>query len=153
APRWQRDARPVSYQTLHSALLRTEQAAGVEHLPYRGFHGGRRMAAENVYEGTGGDMLAAAAWINDRDVKQMKKYLKRRDQRMGKASEAANIASLSGLDHTWNHTRSEAVRLEGASEREPLVGIEPTTARLRIECSTPELQWRGSYDALARIRT
>ena len=26
--------------------------------------------------------------------------------------------------------------------REPLVGIEPTTARLRIECSTPELQWQ-----------
>ena len=27
---------------------------------------------------------------------------------------------------------------------EPLVGFEPTTARLRIECSTPELQWRRS---------
>ena len=26
--------------------------------------------------------------------------------------------------------------------REPLVGFEPTTARLRIESSTPELQWR-----------
>jgi hypothetical protein len=26
---------------------------------------------------------------------------------------------------------------------EPLVGFEPTTARLRIECSTPELQWRA----------
>ena len=26
---------------------------------------------------------------------------------------------------------------------EPQVGIEPTTARLRIECSTPELLWRG----------
>ena len=26
---------------------------------------------------------------------------------------------------------------------EPLVGFEPTTARLRIESSTPELQWRG----------
>jgi hypothetical protein len=25
----------------------------------------------------------------------------------------------------------------------PLVGIEPTTARLRIECSTPELQWHA----------
>jgi hypothetical protein len=25
----------------------------------------------------------------------------------------------------------------------PLVGIEPTTARLRIECSTPELQWHS----------
>jgi hypothetical protein len=28
----------------------------------------------------------------------------------------------------------------GAGE-EPLVGFEPTTARLRIESSTPELQW------------
>ena len=27
-------------------------------------------------------------------------------------------------------------------EREPQVGIEPTTARLRIECSTTELLWR-----------
>src|SRR5215210_8832087 len=26
--------------------------------------------------------------------------------------------------------------------QEPLVGFEPTTARLRIESSTPELQWR-----------
>ena len=28
--------------------------------------------------------------------------------------------------------------------QEPQVGIEPTTARLRIECSTPELLWRGN---------
>ena len=27
--------------------------------------------------------------------------------------------------------------------REPAVGIEPTTARLRIECSTTELRWRS----------
>ena len=36
---------------------------------------------------------------------------------------------------------------------EPQVGIEPTTARLRIECSTPELLWRQLRNALARIRT
>jgi hypothetical protein len=36
---------------------------------------------------------------------------------------------------------------------EPLVRIELTTARLRIECSTAELQWRGNCYALARIRT
>src|SRR6476469_3824891 len=30
----------------------------------------------------------------------------------------------------------------GRGPREPLVGFEPTTARLRIESSTPELQWR-----------
>src|SRR4051794_20473418 len=28
--------------------------------------------------------------------------------------------------------------------REPAVGIEPTTARLRIECSTTELRWLAS---------
>ena len=60
------------------------------------------------------------------------------------------------------------------SYREPQVGIEPTTARLRIECSTTELLWRPahgdsreqsaichlpsafchlSFHALARIRT
>lgn len=27
---------------------------------------------------------------------------------------------------------------------EPLVGIEPTTYSLRVNCSTPELQWRGT---------
>ena len=34
--------------------------------------------------------------------------------------------------------------------QEPAVGIEPTTARLRIECSTTELRWRY---ALERTRT
>src|SRR6185369_4372717 len=33
-------------------------------------------------------------------------------------------------------------RESGEETREPLVGFEPTTARLRIECSTPELQWQ-----------
>src|SRR6185437_9874783 len=48
---------------------------------------------------------------------------------------------------------------------EPQVGIEPTTARLRIECSTPELLWQSLplplsapplssvVNALARTRT
>ena len=36
--------------------------------------------------------------------------------------------------------------------KEPQVGIEPTTARLRIECSTTELRWQASH-ALARTRT
>jgi hypothetical protein len=30
--------------------------------------------------------------------------------------------------------------------KEPLVGFEPTTARLRIESSTPELQWLVSNE-------
>ena len=116
APRWKRKDAPVVYQTLSTALLRTEQRAGVQHRPYRGFHGGRRMVAENVYEGTGGDMLAAAAWLGDRDVKQMKKYLKRREQRLERAAEAASAASSAALGHTRNHTRTEVDQLEPASE-------------------------------------
>src|SRR4029079_12815317 len=34
------------------------------------------------------------------------------------------------------------VRID-AKSREPQVGIEPTTARLRIECSTTELLWHS----------
>ena len=36
------------------------------------------------------------------------------------------------------------VVVEQPLKTEPQVGIEPTTARLRIECSTPELLWRGN---------
>ncbi len=39
-----------------------------------------------------------------------------------------------------NPTLTKRIRARVCSS-EPLVGIEPTTARLRIECSTPELQW------------
>src|SRR6476660_2815102 len=46
-----------------------------------------------------------------------------------------------------------AFHVLGESSTEPQVGIEPTTARLRIECSTPELLWRRLLHALARIRT
>src|SRR5262245_14757458 len=38
------------------------------------------------------------------------------------------------------------------SHREPAVGIEPTTARLRIECSTTELRWRMRWGTVPRSR-
>ena len=49
-------------------------------------------------------------------------------------------------------------RFSHAIHAEPPVGIEPTTARLRIECSTAELRWRTtdstrSHHALERTRT
>jgi hypothetical protein len=39
----------------------------------------------------------------------------------------------------WAEKYNESAR----KPPEPPVGIEPTTARLRIECSTTELRWRG----------
>src|SRR5580704_8690739 len=54
-----------------------------------------------------------------------------------------------------NRTEDDVVPSLGA---EPAVGIEPTTARLRIGCSTTELRWRSdpttiADNALARTRT
>src|SRR5688500_9286048 len=40
------------------------------------------------------------------------------------------------------HLRGPSRTLHAAGLEEPQVGIEPTTARLRIECSTTELLWR-----------
>src|SRR5262252_850632 len=39
------------------------------------------------------------------------------------------------------------------SHREPAVGIEPTTARLRIECSTTELRWRMRWGTVPCSRS
>ena len=61
---------------------------------------------------------------------------------------------VAGRDRTvtWSgeiaHRRTLRTRGDGRGSprhegcREPQVGFEPTTARLRIECSTPELLWR-----------
>ena len=40
-------------------------------------------------------------------------------------------------------------RLAATGSRKPPVGFEPTTAALRMRCSTPELRWR----AVARYRS
>jgi hypothetical protein len=42
----------------------------------------------------------------------------------------------------WCRETAVGIEQNGAGISEPLVGFEPTTARLRIESSTPELQWR-----------
>lgn len=85
-------AGPVPYSTINSALNKAEKLAGVEHRPYRSTHGQRRMSAENVYSATG-DMLEAAEWIGDRDLKQLKSYLKRREGRMERAANATEAAT------------------------------------------------------------
>ena len=58
--------------------------------------------------------------------------------------------------------RTRVSRPASRVRQEPVVGLEPTTARLRIECSTAELHWPktekgravpAAPSALARIRT
>lgn len=80
--------RPITYQGMYIALTKLETRVGVKHLPGRAFHGLRKMAAGNVWEGTG-DARMAMEWINDVDPKQQRRYLKRRDSRLDRAAEAA----------------------------------------------------------------
>ena len=44
------------------------------------------------------------------------------------------------------HPRYTRATRPNANVKEPQIGIEPMTARLRIECSTTELLWRDSAD-------
>lgn len=74
-----------TYQAAWIKLVAAEQRAGVEHKPRRAFHGFRKMVAGNVTDRTGDDRLGMQ-YIGDRDMKQAKKYLKRRNSRMERAA-------------------------------------------------------------------
>jgi integrase len=77
------NARPGVYriQSLWAALTGAEARSGVGHRPYRAAHGLRRMVAGEVLALTG-DPVLAMHYIGDTDLKTMKRYLKRRDDRL-----------------------------------------------------------------------
>lgn len=80
--------RPWSYNGMYKALMAAEVASGVTHKPWRAFHGGRRGSAGTVADATQ-DARLGMEWVGDRDLKQAKSYLKRRNERMDRAAEAA----------------------------------------------------------------
>lgn len=74
-------------QSLWSALQKAELRAGIVHKPYRATHGIRRMVAGEVLQRTG-DPVLAMHYIGDTDLKMMKRYLKRRDDRLRHVADA-----------------------------------------------------------------
>lgn len=76
-----------TYQALWTQLKAAEGRAQVEHKPRRALHGFRKMVAGNVHDRTGDDRLAMQ-FIGDRDMKQARRYLKNRDERMERAAAA-----------------------------------------------------------------
>jgi len=66
-----------SAQSLWRQIRQAEQAAGVEHLAYRGAHGLRRMVFNDALA-AGADVAAAMAVIGDRDLKVASAYLRPR---------------------------------------------------------------------------
>lgn len=97
-----------SIQSLWAALMRAEKAAGVEHKPYRGGHGFRRMLAGDVAEITGNAMLGLQS-IGDRDPKQLGRYVKKRDDQMSDAFRALDAQDLKeGHTEGGNQTATTA---------------------------------------------
>ena len=60
----------------------------VTHFEYRALRGLRKMASGNVWDATD-DARLAMAWIGDVDPKMAQRYLRRRDERMERAAQAA----------------------------------------------------------------
>jgi integrase len=90
------DDEPYRYASLHRQLyggknkdgsryVGAEARAGIAHKARRALHGFRKMVAGNVADRTGDDRLGME-FIGDRDMKQAKKYLKRRSERMERAA-------------------------------------------------------------------
>lgn len=73
---------PMDLQGVWVGLRAAEEAAKVPHVPRRAFHSLRRMAATNALAVTGGNIADAMWWIGDTDLRQAKKYLRRRDGRL-----------------------------------------------------------------------
>ena len=91
-----------------------------------------------------GDPKRAMDFIGDTDLRVMQRYLKRRDDRL--TAVAAQLDTPKGATEVPREPALGKMAREkqaAARKKEPLVGFEPTTARLRIESSTPELQWRS----------
>jgi integrase len=141
-----------TYQSAWIALRKAETRAGVAHLAFRAFHGGRRMVVGNVYDATGDDE-AAMHWIGDRDLKQKRSYLKRRTERLESARDAMEEATANRPRYRpQSGAESGAVLQTVARETlsepisEPAVGIEPTTATSYETPSQPENQVDQRHD-------
>ena len=128
---------PYRYQSWWYHFDEACRRAGVARERYQGAHGFRKMAGGNVGELTG-DPKLALDWIRDTDPRRMLEYLKVRDDRLREVAE--RLGAPRNCHETAIGTGERNSEVAGAVE--PLVGLEPTTARLRIGCSTAELQWQ-----------
>jgi integrase len=106
--------RPTPYPTIHYALLKAEQRAGVAHEPYRALHGGRRHVVSEVIELTG-DRMLGLEYAGDFDTKALRSYDRRVSARIAKAA-----AVLDAREQTASSTNPAAgVRSETDDDPPP----------------------------------
>ena len=81
----QRDkSKPVSYSSLHHHLMVAEGRAGMKHEKYKALHGMRRGRVGEVIDKSGDRLLGLEA-VGDTDIKMLKSYDKRRQDRIDSA--------------------------------------------------------------------
>jgi integrase len=78
---------PMSYSSLYAQLRRAEDHATppVPHRPYRAFHGGRRTVVGEIIDATG-DRMLGLEYVGDNDVKMLRSYDKRAQERVDRAA-------------------------------------------------------------------
>jgi hypothetical protein len=131
--------KPYTYAAFNSQLHAAEQRAGVEWIKYGAAHRHRRGVAGDVHEATGSEK-AAADWLGDKSTKVIRAhYLLGREEDLQKT--AALVMDGRNAPESESAKRNEMLpetseapdTMPGASDahlnREPAVGIEPTTAR------------------------
>lgn len=90
--RERRGDKPWTYAALIGQLRGAERRAKVPHIKYRGMHGFRRMAVNNVLALTGGDLNAAGNWIGDRDLRTLKRsYIKERPEELRAVARGVSV--------------------------------------------------------------
>jgi integrase len=96
----------LAYSALHYHLRQGEARAGVPHLDYRAAHGFRRMVVGEIGERSGEPMLGLE-YVGDTDPKMLKKYDKRRQGRIDRAS--ALIESVRPMSGASGNEKADAL--------------------------------------------
>jgi integrase len=107
--------KPYTYQGLNAALLRAEEAAGVEHIPYRAMHGYRRTAGGNVLDATG-DPYQAMEWLGQTDLRTTMRYLKKRQVRQRELAKVVSAPEHEAKGKAEKATKKQRTPKAGASE-------------------------------------
>lgn len=132
------DEKPYSYAALIDQLHKAEARAGIETIKYRGTHAHRRGVGGDVHAATGSEKRAAD-YLGDRSIKVVRQHylLGREEDLKDTAAIMENRSEPKGPQQLRNEMQRPTTEggpdaINSAKDnlnREPAVGIEPTTAR------------------------
>lgn len=100
----ERGDQPITYRAVQWMLHRAERKAGVAHVHMNAMHRFRRGLVGDIVDLTGGDVQAAMEYVGDTDIRQAKRYVKRRDERSIRIAELLSGAKAAPQLHPEDAT-------------------------------------------------